>query len=86
MRYPSKDRDRWVAVAVIRGVVGLSMVQDDRAAAGAPTEWQPGLVRVQLVAALPLVPAAGPVARWVEARLWRWRALLGLVPADDMFP
>ncbi len=73
------------AQGAIRGVVDLSMVQDYRAAAGSPTEWEPGRVRVQLVAELPLVLASGPVARWVEARVWRWRALLGLVPTDDMF-
>lgn len=32
-----------------------------------------------------LLPASSPVARWAEARVWRWRALLGLVPTDDMF-
>ena len=85
----SGDAPGWIVLRdaheAIRGVVDLSMVQAYRSAEGAPTEWEPDHVRVQLVAELPLVPASGPVIRWVDARLWRWRALLGLVPTDDMF-
>lgn len=84
----SGDASGWIvlrdAQGAIRGVVDLSMVQSYRAA-GLATQWAPDRVRVPLVAELPLVPASGPVARWVEARIWRWRALLGLVPTDDMF-
>ena len=45
----------------------------------------PDEVIVPLVAELPLRPASGPVARWLEERVWRLRALFGLTPADDMF-
>ena len=85
----SGDAPGWIvlrdAQGAIRGVVELSMVQAYRAAAGSVTEWEPGLVRLPMVAELPLVPASGPVARWVGVRIWRWRALLGLVPTGDMF-
>lgn len=69
----------------IRGVVDLGMVQNYRAAAGTDTVWEPGRVQVPLVADLPLTAASGPVARWIDGRIWRWRAVLGLVPTDDMF-
>ncbi len=82
------DAPGWIVLrdvqGAIRGVVDLSMVQAYRAAAGSPTKWGPDRVEVLLVAELPLVPAAGPVSRWVEGRIWRWRALLGLVDNDDM--
>ena len=85
----SGDAPGWIVLrdvqGAIRGVVDLSMVQAYRAAAGSPTKWGPDRVEVMLVAELPLVPAAGPVSRWVEERIWRWRALLGLVGSDDMF-
>ena len=85
----SGDAPGWIVLrdvqGAIRGVVDLSMVQAYRAAAGSPTKWGPDRVEVMLVAELPLVPAAGPVSRWVEGRIWRWRALLGLVGSDDMF-
>ena len=85
----SGDAPGWIVLrdsqGAIRGVVALSMVQAYGSAAGAPTEWEPDLVRVQLVAELPLLPASGPVPSWLDARVWRWRALFGLVPTDDMF-
>lgn len=85
----SGDAPGWIVLRDaqdgIRGVVDLSMVQAYGSATGASTQWEPDRVRVQLVAELPLVPASGPVARWMDAQVWRWRALLGLVPTDDMF-
>lgn len=85
----SSDAPGWIVLrdveGSIAGVVDLGMVQNYRAAAGAPTQWTAHRVDVLLTAQLPLVPASGPVGRWVTARVWRWRALLGLVPTDDMF-
>lgn len=69
----------------IRGVVDLGMIQNYRATAGAETVWAPDRVEVFLVADLPLSPAAGPVTRWLDGQLWRWRSLLGFVPTDDQF-
>ncbi len=69
----------------IRGVVDLGMVQEWWSVPGVRTEWKPGLVIVPMVAELPLTPASGSATRWLQARVWRWRALLGLVPTSDMF-
>lgn len=84
----SGDAPGWIvlrdASGAIRGVVGLSMVQT-YGVADAPTVWGAGRVQVPLTAELPLRPASGPLARWLEDRLWRLRAWLGLVPTDDMF-
>lgn len=83
------DSPGWVVLrdlhGAIRGVVDLSMIQSYRATSATGPVWEPGWVRVPLAAELPLTAASGPVARWMEGRIWRWRALLGLVPTDDMF-
>jgi len=85
----SGDAPGWIVLrdraGAIRGVSWLGMVQNYGAAAGIPTDWSGGRVAVPLVAELPLVPARGPVSRWWEDRLWRLRALLGLVSTDDDF-
>ncbi len=98
MRHTAPDEESgraWLALITSSRLLGargpaalllfLSMVQAYRAAAGSPTRWGPDRVEVLLVAELPLVSAAGPVSRWGEGRIWRWRALLGLVDNDDMF-
>lgn len=85
----SSDAPDWVVLrdrsGSIRGVVGLEMVQLWWSMPNTTAQWKPDLVVVPLVAELPLVPASGPVSRWLQARVWRWRALLGLVPTSDMF-
>lgn len=85
----SGDAPGWIVLrdsaGAIRGVSWLSMVQSYGAARGVPTDWSRGRVEVPLVAELPLVPASGPVTRWWDDRLWRLRALLGLVTTDDDF-
>ncbi|MEH3147711.1 MAG: hypothetical protein PGN34_20740 [Methylobacterium frigidaeris] len=81
------DAPGWIVLrdseAAIRGVVHLDMMQllddvrDDPA-------WEPGRVVLPGLAEMPLAPAAGPVSRWFADRLWRLRALTGLVPSDEM--
>ena len=46
--------------------------------------WEGGRVVVPGLAEMPLVPASGPFSRWFADRLWRLRALTGLVPSDEM--
>ena len=85
----SGDAPGWIVLrddrGGIRGIVDLSMVQLYGAASGQDTLWEPDRVVLMLVAEFALAPAAGPVDRWMDERIWRWRALLGLVPTDDMF-
>ena len=84
----SGDAPGWIvlrdAEGAIRGVVELGMVQT-YGASGTETQWSSDQVHVPLTAALPLRPASGYVTRWLEERVWRLRALLGLTPTDDMF-
>jgi hypothetical protein len=75
-------RDKWGA---IRGVVDLEMVQLWWSVPGVTVEWKPDRVIVPMTAELPLTEASGPAPRWLQARIWRWRAMLGLVPTSDMF-
>ena len=83
------DAPAWVVLrdpaGAISGVVDLSMVQSYRAAGGMETEWATDRVVVHLAAQFPLRPASGPAARWLRARTWVWRTLLGLAPTEDMF-
>lgn len=85
----SSDAPGWIVLRdssdAIRGVVDLGMVQEWWSVPGVKPEWKPGRVVVMMAAELPLTPASGPVTRWLQARVWRWRALLGLVPTSDMF-
>ena len=65
------------AEGAIRGVTWLDMVQ--LYGGSGPVEWRGGRVSVPLVAELPLVRASGPLSRWWGDRVWRLRALLGVV-------
>lgn len=83
------DAPGWVVLrdgsGGIRGVVDLEMVQLWWSVPGVTAEWQPDRVIVPLTAELPLTAASGPLSRWLQGRVWRWRAMLGLVPTSDMF-
>jgi hypothetical protein len=79
----SGDAPGWLVLrdhsGAIRGVSELEMVQlYGGAAPGEPTEWRAGRVTRTFVVDLPLTPASGPFRRWLDDRLWRIRALLGL--------
>lgn len=82
------DAPGWIvlrdALGRIRGVVHLEMMQllAETGPAGG-VHWQPNEVVLPPLARLPLDPAAGPAGGWIEDRVWRWRALLGLVPSDE---
>lgn len=84
----SGDAPGWIvlrdAEGAIRGVSEIGMVQL-YGAGGGGTVWRQDQVAVPLIAELPLRPARNGVARWLEDRLWRLRALLGLTTTDDMF-
>lgn len=81
----SSDAPGWIvlrdAEGAIRGVVHLDMMQLLGEAYGDPI-WKNGQVVLPGLAALPLAHAAGPVSRWLADRVWRLRALTGLVPSD----
>lgn len=85
----SSDAPGWIVLrdisGAIRGVVDLEMVQLWWSMPNTKTEWKPDLVIVPMVAELPLTSASGPATRWLQARVWRWRGLLGLVPNSAMF-
>lgn len=84
----SGDAPGWIvlrdAEGAIRGVVDLGMVQM-YSVSGRGTEWRSDHVYVPLTADLPLRPASSSLARWLEERMWRLRALLGLTPTDTLF-
>ena len=81
----SGDAPGWIVLrdcaGAIRGVVHLDMMQLLAEASGDP-RWESGRVEIPGLAEMPLVPALGPVSRWLGDRLWRVRALIGLVPSD----
>lgn len=81
----SSDAPGWIVLrdagGAIRGVVHLDMMQLLGEAYGDPA-WESGQFVLPGLATLPLAPAAGPVSRWLADRLWRLRALTGLVPSD----
>lgn len=85
----SSDAPGWIvlrdAEGAIRGVVHLGMMQmlSETGSAGG-TVWTPGDVTLSRLATLPLDAASGPATRWLGDRLWRVRALLGLVPSDEI--
>jgi len=84
----SGDAPGWIVLrdreGAIRGVSDLAMVQM-YGNAGSRTEWTADRVIVPLTTELRLVPASGPSRRWLDDRIWRWRALLGLTPSDSQF-
>lgn len=84
----SSDAPGWIVLrdrdGAIRGVSDLAMVQM-YGSSGVDTEWTADRVSVPLTTELPLVPAAGPFRRWLDDRVWRWRALFGFTPTDDEF-
>ena len=73
------------AAGGIRGIVDMGSVQSYRGGVGMKTKWERDRVLVPLALELPLIPASGPVGRWMAEQAWRLRARLGLVPTDDMF-
>ena len=81
----SSDAPGWVVLrdrtGSIRGVTGLSMVQ----LYGGETVWHPDRVERSLVTEMPLPRIRGAARVWLEDRLWRLRALAGLVRTDDAF-
>jgi hypothetical protein len=83
----SSDAPGWIvlrdSVGAIRGIVHLDMMQLLSEVEGDPV-WEGGQIVLPGLAALPLAPAAGPVTRWLADRLWRLRALTGLVPSDEI--
>ncbi|WP_338664375.1 hypothetical protein VQH23_04245 [Pararoseomonas sp. SCSIO 73927] len=83
----SSDAPGWLVLrdteGAIRGVTWLDMVQIY--GNSGPAEWRGSLVSVPLAAELPLVQASGPLSRWWEDRVWRLRALLGVVATDADF-
>lgn len=85
----SGDAPGWIVLrdsgGAIRGVVHLDMMQllADAGAAGG-TRWEAARVVLPVLASIPLAPAAGPVSRWLDDRIWRLRALVGLVPSDTL--
>lgn len=85
----SSDAPGWIVLrdsaGAIRGVVHLDMMQ--LLAESGPvggTVWKPGEVSLSGLATMDLDAASGPVGRWLGDRLWRVRALLGIVPSDEM--
>ena len=82
------DAPAWIVLrdraGTIRGLSELDMVQNYHVA-GSPTIWGAETVEVPMVANLALPPEHGAIARWLDDRVWRLRALLGLTPTSDMF-
>ena len=68
----------------IRGVSALDSVQQ-YGIYGFDTEWRTDRVVKLMAVEFPLVPAPNPFRRWLDDRVWRWRALLGLTPTELMF-
>lgn len=79
------DAPGWIVLrdrtGAIRGVQDLAMVQ----MYSGDTTWAPDRVARSLVTEMPLRPAANPFRRWLDDRVWRLRALLGLVATDADF-
>ena len=74
-----RDRD-----GAIRGVSQLDSVQQYGVRV-VDTEWTKDRVVKLMAVEFPLVPAPNPFRRWLDDRVWRWRALLGLTPTERMF-
>ncbi|GJE62417.1 hypothetical protein MPOCJGCO_4550 [Methylobacterium trifolii] len=81
----SSDAPGWIVLrdrtGAIRGVTGLGMVQ----MYGGETIWLPEKVARSLVTEMPLPRTRSAPRVWIEDRLWRLRALLGLTRTDDAF-
>ncbi len=82
------DAPAWIvlrdAQGFIRGVSALDMIQDYDAS-GEPTSWDPLQVTIPLTLDMPLPPAHGRMRVWLEDRVWRLRALLGLTTSSEDF-
>ncbi len=85
----ASDAPGWLVLrdrtGAIRGVTELSMVQSYGAVAGGETTWMPDRVERLMVTEMPLPRTTDPMRVWLEDRLWRLRALFGLVASDDAF-
>jgi hypothetical protein len=85
----ASDAPGWLVLrdrtGAIRGVTELGMVQSYGAAAGLGTAWLPDRVERPLVTEMPLPRTHDPARVWLEDRVWRLRALVGLVTSDDAF-
>ena len=79
------DAPGWIglrdAAGFIRGVSALDMVQNY----GAPV-WDAGQVTIPLTVELPLPPPPRSRLRaWLEDRIWRLQALMGVTSDNDDF-
>lgn len=81
----SSDAPGWIVLrdahGAIRGVVHLDMMQLLHDVRGDP-RWEGDRVVLPDLAEMRLISAPDPVARWLADRIWRLRALAGLVPSD----
>lgn len=81
----SSDAAGWIVLrdahGAIRGVVHLDMMQLLYDVRGDP-RWEGDRVVLPDLVEVRLIPALGPVARWLADRVWRLRALGGLVSSD----
>lgn len=81
----ASDAPGWVVLrdrtGSIRGVTGLGMVQ----MYSGETVWYPDRVERSFVTEMPLPRTRDAARVWLEDRLWRLRALVGLVRTDDAF-
>ena len=68
----------------IRGVSELDSVQQYGVRV-VDTDWRKDRVVKLMAVEFPLVRAPNPFRRWLDDRVWRWRALLGLTPTELMF-
>jgi hypothetical protein len=83
----SSDAPGWIVLrdanGALRGVVHLGMMQFlYELAQDGGVRWEPERVVVSGLTEITLVPAADPISRWLVDRVWRLRALVGLVPSD----
>lgn len=82
------DAPAWIVLrdrrGFIRGVSDLDMVQN-YGASGTPPMWEAGQVSIPLTVALPLPSSRGRLRRWMEDRVWRLRALVGLTTHSEDF-
>lgn len=82
------DAPGWIVLrdekTFIRGVSGLAMLQlYGGTISGNETLWTPTHVKRLMVFDMQLSPAKGQLDRWWDERVWRLRALAGLVPDDE---
>lgn len=85
----SSDAPGWIVLrnrdGAIHGVVSLGMMQlvADFAATSS-LRWTPEQVAIPGLVEISIGPARGPVSRWLVDRIWRLRAVAGLVASDQM--